>query len=70
MLNIGSRPTVDTSNKKTIEAHIFDFQENLYGKKIKIVFKKYIREEQKFSDKEALKKQLGQDKIIALSYLK
>ena len=69
MLNIGSRPTVDTSNKKTIEAHIFDFQENLYGKKIKIVFKKYIREERKFENKEALRQQLFQDKEFAKQFL-
>ncbi len=69
MLNIGSRPTVDTSNKQTIEAHIFDFQGNLYGEKIQISFKKYIREEQKFENKNALKLQLLKDKEYAKNYL-
>jgi len=62
MLNIGSRPTVDTSNQLVVETHIFDFEGDLYDKSIKICFKHFIREEQKFPDKEALKQRLLNDK--------
>jgi len=61
MINIGNRPTVDTNSETTVEAHIFDFKGDLYGQKIKINLKKYIRKEQKFPDKEKLKQQLLKD---------
>ncbi len=67
MLNIGSRPTVNTEKNLTVEVHIFDFQEDLYDKNIKIIFKHFIREEQKFPDKQALKQQLIKDKKEVLS---
>ncbi len=62
MLNIGSRPTVNTEKNLTVEVHIFDFEGDLYEKNIKIIFKNFIREEQKFPDKQALKRQLIKDK--------
>ncbi|MGP7819713.1 riboflavin kinase [Niallia sp. 01092] len=34
-MNIGVKPTVDANFKKTTEIHLIDFQENIYGKKIK-----------------------------------
>ena len=70
MLNIGLRPTVGSDVETNIEVHIFDFNEDLYTKEIKIIFKKYIREERKFSDISKLKEQLWEDKQIALDFLK
>jgi riboflavin kinase/FMN adenylyltransferase len=64
MLNIGYRPTVN-GKIKTIEVHIFNFEADIYGESIKVLFIKRIREEIKFSDIEALKKQLKLDKIEA-----
>ncbi len=69
MLNIGTRPTVSSNFETNIETHIFDFSDDLYNKEIKIIFKKYIREEKKFPDKAQLQKQLSEDKRIALSFL-
>lgn len=60
MLNIGNRPTVDGS-KKSVEAHLFDFQGDLYDKQITIYLKAYLREEQKFENLEGLKAQLQKD---------
>lgn len=68
MLNIGNRPTVD-GTKKTVEANLFDFQGDLYGKQITIYFREFIRDEQKFENLEALKKQLVQDQLTARSLL-
>ena len=62
MLNIGVRPTVKGARLRTVEVHIFDFDKSIYGEKISIEFLKYLREEQKFSDLNALKEQLQKDK--------
>lgn len=61
MLNIGSRPTVD-GNQQSIEAHLFDFEGDLYDKKLKVKFKYFLREEQKFENLAALKAQLIVDR--------
>ncbi len=68
MLNIGYRPTV-SGKAKTIEVHIFDFDKEIYGENLTIRFVKRIREEIKFQDIEALKKQLALDKKVAISIL-
>jgi len=64
MMNIGTRPTLNGKNQ-TLEVHLFDFNEDLYKKKLKILFYKKIREEQKFESLDALKKQLEKDKEIS-----
>jgi len=50
VLNIGARPTFYSPRDKepAIEAHIFGFRGNLYGKDIEVLFVKKIREERKF----------------------
>lgn len=60
MMNIGVNPTFD-ANKKTIEAHFFDFKENLYNQELKIIFLDRLRDEHKFDSVEALIAQLRQD---------
>ena len=69
MMNIGNRPTIEETNKSSIEVHIFDFSENIYGLEIEIVFKAHIRKEEKFSDIDTLKKQLINDQKAALDLL-
>ena len=66
MLNIGIRPTVH-NNQQTIEVNIFNFDENIYGQEIIIFLKKRIRNEEKFDNLEALKKQLAKDKQTAIA---
>jgi riboflavin kinase/FMN adenylyltransferase len=61
MLNIGVRPTFD-GKKRTIEAHIFDFDKEIYGKKIRIFFHEMIRHERRFKNFEDLRAQLKKDK--------
>ena len=60
MLNIGKRPTVGGENK-TIEVHIFDFDQDIYGGEISVEFIQRIREEKKFDSLEQLKDQLEDD---------
>ena len=63
MLNIGFRPTIDSSSAvKTIEAHLFDVSGDFYGEPVVIHFVKRVRDEMKFSGLEALKLQLEKDK--------
>ena len=66
ILNIGVSPTIDGS-EKTIEVHIIDFDQVIYGEQITILFDYWIRAEQKFESVEALKEQLMQDKSIRLN---
>jgi riboflavin kinase/FMN adenylyltransferase len=64
MLNIGIRPTIDEATKvKSIEVHIFDFDKDIYGQEVSVVFKKKIREEKKFDSVAELQKQLEIDRI-------
>ncbi len=60
MLNIGTRPTVDGANR-TVEVHIFDFNNDLYDATITLFFKDYVRKEKKFGDLTELKGQLNDD---------
>ncbi len=69
MMNIGYNPTVDGENL-SIEVHYFDFAADLYNQEIKIYLLKYLRQEQKFSSVDLLKKQLEKDKNTALEFLK
>jgi len=68
MLNIGFRPTVN-GHTRTIETHIFDFNQNLYGQVLTIGFVEKIRGEKKFENLEALSKQLVQDREKAMKIL-
>ena len=61
MLNIGNRPTVDGVNH-TVEVNIFDFDRDIYGKEIDVLFCRFVRDEVKFSSLEKLKNQLNIDK--------
>ncbi len=65
MMNIGYNPTVN-GTKQSIEVNLFDIDQDLYGKKIKVAFIAHIREEHKFESIEALNVQLQKDKEIAL----
>lgn len=66
MTNIGTHPTIASLNEDIIESHIFDFNEDIYGKEITIIFKQFIREQKKFNSLDELKNQLNIDKNIAI----
>lgn len=62
VLNIGVRPTfIDLKSVKTIEVHIIDFNEDIYDKKIRIEFLKFLRSEEKFDSTEQLSNQISED---------
>lgn len=70
MLNIGTRPTIDASEEKSIEVNIFDFKEDIYGKKLKIYFVSRLRDEKKFENLELLKAEMKKDKVRSINILR
>lgn len=68
--SLGVRPTVKNDGKPTLEVHLFDFDGDLYGQHAQVHFLKKIREEAKFADLEALKRQMALDEQAARDYFK
>lgn len=68
MINIGIRPTFN-GKKMSVEVHLFDFDGNLYGKRLSVTFYKRIRGERKFNSMEALSRQLADDKRVIEAFL-
>ncbi len=69
MCNIGMRPTVSKANIRTIETHIFDFDEDIYGLDIRISFLSRLRGERCFTSADALKRQLEVDRDECLKLI-
>ena len=77
MTNIGTRPTVTgvtagealSAKVRTVETHIFGFDEEIYGLDIRIEFLQRIRAEQRFASLSDLQRQLGADRDLCLSML-
>ena len=62
VLNIGFRPTVSSGAPELrVEAHLFDFTGDLYGRDLEITFLEKLREEQTFPSLAALKEQIARD---------
>lgn len=69
MVNVGTRPTVDDDNHATIEAHLLDYDKDLYGNRVKIEFVDRLRNEQKFASLAELRTQLQKDRDHCLTAL-
>lgn len=69
ILNIGHNPTYNYQEHTSIEAHLLDFDGDLYGKNVIFRFVMYLRDEVKFSSAEELVKQLEKDKKTASAYI-
>ena len=68
MMNIGWRPTFRESDR-TIEAHLFDFRENIYGQTIEVEVARRIRDERRFNSEEELVAQIERDRSRTLKVL-
>ncbi|MBI5476292.1 MAG: bifunctional riboflavin kinase/FAD synthetase [Ignavibacteriales bacterium] len=68
MMNIGLRPTFQSSQKRYLEANIFDFEKDIYDETIRVSFLKRIRSEKEFKTKEDLITQLQCDRSECQSY--
>lgn len=69
MLGISLRPTIEESKDVSIEVNIFDFDKDIYGKKIKVAIIAWLRAEEKFGNLDELKAALAKDEIDARSIL-
>ena len=65
--NFGERPTVD-GEKLLLEAHLFEFNQNIYGKELTVEFLTFIREEKKFNNFDLLTKQIQKDIQLVKTY--
>ena len=61
MVNLGHNPTFNYKEQLSLEAHLLDFEGDIYGKYISLDFLHFVREEKKFRSKENLIMQLEQD---------
>jgi riboflavin kinase/FMN adenylyltransferase len=68
VLSIGTRPTFD-NGARSVEVNIFDFDRDIYGENVKLIFKNYLRADQKFDGVDALIAQMNRDKARSLELL-
>jgi riboflavin kinase/FMN adenylyltransferase len=59
--NLGRRPTLGGDLVSRLEAHLFDFAEDLYGQEVSVTLLRFLREERKFADFPALSAQIRAD---------
>ena len=67
--NIGMRPTFDDGGGLSIECHIIDFDEDIYGTDLRVEFVQRLRGERKFSGVDELVEQIGKDRDAARELL-
>jgi riboflavin kinase/FMN adenylyltransferase len=65
--NIGTRPTI-AGVRQQLEVHLLDFDGDLYGHHIEVIFRKKLRSEQRFASLDALKQQIAADEQAARSF--
>jgi riboflavin kinase / FMN adenylyltransferase len=59
--NLGTNPVVSSENRQHLEVFLFDFSDDLYGKRVSVEFIEKIRDEQNFSSLDALVTQMHDD---------
>lgn len=66
VVNIGVRPTIaHATGERLLELHILDFNREIYGEDVEVVFRRKLRNEQKFPSLEALREQIARDAAAA-----
>jgi riboflavin kinase/FMN adenylyltransferase len=68
--SLGVRPTVEDQGRVLLETHIFNFNENVYGKLIKVELIEKLRDEAKYPNLEALQEAIHADAQAAINYFK
>jgi riboflavin kinase/FMN adenylyltransferase len=61
VVNIGTNPTIAAGLAQTIEAHILNFNTDIYGKYVRVHFEKYVRGQQKFASLNELQQAIQRD---------
>jgi riboflavin kinase/FMN adenylyltransferase len=67
--NVGRRPTVKANDPVALEAHLFDFTGDAYGRRIEASFEAWLRGEQRFPSLDALREQIARDSAAARARL-
>ena len=70
MTNIGNHPTIDRLDYESIEANIFDFEEDIYQKEVEVYFLEFMRDEKKFDSVQDLIAQLNHDRDYVVAKYK
>jgi riboflavin kinase / FMN adenylyltransferase len=65
--NIGTRPTVD-GTRTVLEVHLFDFDQDIYGRYVQVEFVLKLRDEKRFDSFQALKEQIARDAAEARAF--
>ncbi len=66
VINLGRRPTFsERSHQRVLEVHLLDFNQDIYGQEIEVIFVSKLRNEQKFESVSALKTQIASDIVAA-----
>jgi riboflavin kinase/FMN adenylyltransferase len=67
--NVGRRPTVKANDAIGVEAHVFDFAADAYGRRVEVAFEARLRGEQRFPGLDALREQIARDAAAARARL-
>ena len=70
LISWGNKPTLSNGKNEILEAYLYNYNGNLYGKKIKVHFAKKLRNEQKFSGIKALEAQIKRDYLDFEQWIK
>ena len=68
--SFGFNPTVSATRRQKLEVHLFDFNGDLYGQRIRVRFLHKLRDEAKFDNIDDLKKQIWADMDAARNWVK
>jgi riboflavin kinase/FMN adenylyltransferase len=66
--SVGVRPTVKANGAALLEVHLFDFSEQLYGRRLEVSFLAKLREEEKYEGLDALRAAIARDVARAKDY--
>lgn len=63
--NLGTKPTISDGYEVSVETNVFDFDKDVYGNRVEVALYHFLRQEMKFENVEALKKQMESDASFA-----
>ena len=58
---MGTRPTFEGDARILVEAHLLDFEGDVYGRRVELAFHHHLRAERRFEDVDALREQIARD---------
>jgi riboflavin kinase/FMN adenylyltransferase len=69
VVSLGVRPTFELGGERVLEVHLFDIDETLYGKRLRVEFVRRLRGERRFGSAAALVRQMDRDAARARAVL-